>query len=397
MMLCLCLCLLTLPAASLAEGDNYTVRYQVTFNQTEARKMLSMINDFRTGSEAWYWDRNNTDKTWCSDLQPMVYDIRLEQAAMQRAAELAIYYAHTRPDGGSCFDVFDEIDIPYWSLGENIAIGMNTYTSASQVFAGWQETNDPYEGQGHRRNMLNSAFNRVGFGYARIGNYHFWTQEFARAYDDVPTLDQPTNAAIVVNTRVNENLITRLSVLSAPTGQITVDYGNPTTLPEVTATLTMTNTWPTNRSVSVSLVPKWDSSDPLCAAVNGENVTGVALGNTTLNATLKDQTFSLPITVRYADRLTPDLTLPTGLATLGDEALSGVAAAAVSLPASLRALGSHVFDGSAVRQVTFNGDGFTIAPDAFQGCTVPLVVFCPDGSTADALAGVSGITLVRVR
>jgi uncharacterized protein YkwD len=35
--------------------------------------------------------------------------------------------------------------------GENIAAG---YESAAAVFDGWREENESYEGQGHRRNML---------------------------------------------------------------------------------------------------------------------------------------------------------------------------------------------------------------------------------------------------
>ena len=40
-----------------AAGEICQVQYDVTYGQTEARTMLAMINDFRTGGDAWYWMR----------------------------------------------------------------------------------------------------------------------------------------------------------------------------------------------------------------------------------------------------------------------------------------------------------------------------------------------------
>ena len=77
--------------------------------------MLEMINDFRTGSEAWYWDSSDTEKIWCNDLAPLEYDEGLEQVAMQRAAELAAFYSHTRPNNTSCFTAYDEFGVNWWS------------------------------------------------------------------------------------------------------------------------------------------------------------------------------------------------------------------------------------------------------------------------------------------
>ena len=134
----------------------YNVNVTVKYGQTEARKMLSMINKFRTGSDAWYWNSSNTQKVKCSDLGTMVYDYELEKAAMQRAAEIVLSFSHTRPNGEDCFTAYDT----GYSAGENIATGYYSYNDASSVFEGWQETNEKYGGQGHRRNMLQSSIIR---------------------------------------------------------------------------------------------------------------------------------------------------------------------------------------------------------------------------------------------
>ena len=76
------------------------VSIQVTYGQTDARNVYGMINSMRRNlSDAWYWDANNYTKTYCNNLQPLTYDYALEQVAMKRAAEIALSYSHTRPNG----------------------------------------------------------------------------------------------------------------------------------------------------------------------------------------------------------------------------------------------------------------------------------------------------------
>lgn len=61
------------------------------------------------------------------------------------------------------------------SWGENIAMGQ---VSCDEVTEDWKETNDPYDGQGHRRNMLDPGFNRVGIAAYKIGGTIYWVQDF---------------------------------------------------------------------------------------------------------------------------------------------------------------------------------------------------------------------------
>ena len=77
---------------TLSWGSIYAseISMDVTFNQTEARAMLDRINDFRTGSDAWYWDQTDTNKVYVTGLSTLEYDYELEKVAMQRAAEIVI-------------------------------------------------------------------------------------------------------------------------------------------------------------------------------------------------------------------------------------------------------------------------------------------------------------------
>jgi glucan-binding YG repeat protein len=138
-----------------------------------ARSMLAMINDFRTGADAWYWESDNTTVHYENGLKPLQYDADLEKVAMLRAEEQAAQIGHTRPDGSAWSTAYPA---GRYSKGENLAIG---YETAAEAFEGLQETNENYAGQGHRRNMLRSAFTRVGIGCVTVNGRTYWAQALA--------------------------------------------------------------------------------------------------------------------------------------------------------------------------------------------------------------------------
>ena len=158
-----------------------------TYKQDEARAMLEYINEFRHGSEAWYWNESDTEKVYCSGLGDLTYDYELEKVAMLRAKEIAQSFSHTRPNGQSCWTAYDDCGYDWqWSCGENIAYGQ---TSAYEVYMDWREDNDPYAGQGHRRNMLGSGFKAIGIGCYEYNGRKYWVQEF--------TGNTPTGSALI--------------------------------------------------------------------------------------------------------------------------------------------------------------------------------------------------------
>ena len=93
----------------------------------------------------------------------------LMEAAMIRAKELASSFSHTRPDGKICFTVLAEKGIHYSAAGENIAAG---YTTSQAVMNGWMNS------EGHRNNILNKNFTRLGVGYYVQNGYAYWVQLF---------------------------------------------------------------------------------------------------------------------------------------------------------------------------------------------------------------------------
>ena len=155
-----------------AESRTYTVKGK--FYQSDARSMKKMINDFRTGKDAWYYSESGS-KVKCSKLKSLTYDYELEKIAMERAMEISVLFSHTRPNGESCFSLFPS---SYQALGENIAMGTNFYMTTDTTFEMWQETDCDYNGQGHRRNMLSESFTCVGIACFEIDGDKYWVQEF---------------------------------------------------------------------------------------------------------------------------------------------------------------------------------------------------------------------------
>lgn len=79
------------------------------------------------------------------------------------------YFSHTSPVYGSPFEMIKNFGISYRSAGENIARGQST---PQAVVNAWMNSS------GHRANILNSTYTKIGVGYVADGRY--WTQMFIR-------------------------------------------------------------------------------------------------------------------------------------------------------------------------------------------------------------------------
>lgn len=107
-----------------------------------------------------------------SGLSPLTLDPTVTKGAMIRANEIIDYFSHTRPDGNKCFTALEEVGADYMTAGENIACG---YINPQDVVDGWMNS------EGHRANILNEKFNKIGIGYvySSSGIYrHYWVQMF---------------------------------------------------------------------------------------------------------------------------------------------------------------------------------------------------------------------------
>ncbi|MDO4732846.1 MAG: CAP domain-containing protein [Bacillota bacterium] len=103
-------------------------------------------------------------------LQPLVLDSSLCSAAEIRAEEILKNFSHSRPDGSSCFSALQQAGVVYRRAGENIARGQQ---NPEEVMKDWM--NSP----GHRENILNNGYSRIGIALRKANRGYSWAQFFA--------------------------------------------------------------------------------------------------------------------------------------------------------------------------------------------------------------------------
>lgn len=166
--------------------NNGTWGYDQTFARTE---LFSEFNKARMNKENWWLCDNNTTHITL-DTPPTktyVYDTKLEEAAMQRAAELLFAYIHTRPDRVGFGEVYQDQDNPYqWASNYNEMIsfapmdtlGANNQSvliepTAEGIVYGFMESYENMPGaQLHRRCILSNEFYRIGIGVVKLADGH---------------------------------------------------------------------------------------------------------------------------------------------------------------------------------------------------------------------------------
>lgn len=119
----------------------------VVFHETEAKKLLGLVNEARRKAGV-------KELVWTNDYAA---------ATKLRAAEITIQFSHTRPDGSAWNTVHEDIS------GENLAKG---FGSAEAVFKGWMQS------PGHRQNILYPTFTTMNVAFIESHGVQCWAQNF---------------------------------------------------------------------------------------------------------------------------------------------------------------------------------------------------------------------------
>ena len=134
-------------------GDKITIpELDLEVTQYE-NEVIRLVNEIRTQN----------------GLKKLTADWELIRVARYKSEDMKRnnYFSHTSPTYGSPFDMIKSFGLSYRTAGENIAKGQ---TTPKAVVNGWMNSS------GHRKNILNSAYTKIGVGYVSDGNY--WTQMF---------------------------------------------------------------------------------------------------------------------------------------------------------------------------------------------------------------------------
>ena len=116
--------------------------------------------------------RLTNDSRAQNGLAPLRCDAQIGRAALRHSADQCQqgYFSHVAPDGRTPSDRIRAEGVPPASFGENIGRGQQT---PAEIHRGWM--NSP----GHRQNILEPDYDRIGVGVASCGGRPVWTQNFA--------------------------------------------------------------------------------------------------------------------------------------------------------------------------------------------------------------------------
>lgn len=119
-------------------ADTPTPKPKPSASSSDAQTVLDKVNEARANAGA----------------APLVLDSALNQAAQVRAAELAVKFSHTRPNGNSPKTAVSDQGISFSAVAENISAG---YGSSSAAVDGWIASS------GHYSNIVDTSFTKMGF------------------------------------------------------------------------------------------------------------------------------------------------------------------------------------------------------------------------------------------
>ncbi len=131
---------------------NYSINVQTSAEQ----KILELMNAKRTEA----------------GLKPLTLDNTLIKVARYKSNDMIQnnFFDHTNPDGTKWTNWLQALGYNYTTTGENIAY--NTY-DAVELFNQW------WNSPGHRANMMNASYTKVGIGVIYGNGKYMGTQEFS--------------------------------------------------------------------------------------------------------------------------------------------------------------------------------------------------------------------------
>lgn len=242
-----------------ATGESYSVKISGTVNYASGQEMISYINEERAAQGAG----------------ALELDSQLTDAAMQRAAEIAYYFSHTRPDGTMCYTACSR------AYGENIAAGRST---ASGTFTQWMNSD------GHRANMMNTGYTKIGIGHFQHNGMHYWVQLFGRDsanYSETRTSTASMSATV--------NIVEGTSPVELNKGEVSTTEGLSLTVGD-TYTLSpgaVNAGWTYAYCKFDGDSFNWSSSDTSVATISADGkITAVGLGDVVIKGSAKSGSIS---------------------------------------------------------------------------------------------------------
>jgi len=117
----------------------------------------------------------------------------LNRVAELRAQEIVENWSHTRPNGEEWKTAFKDAGVSASYRGENLAMGQS---SAEVTVDGWMSS------EGHRDNILNKKFTKMGVATVVVDGVTYWVQVFA---NEVKTTKKPSGKSNTTSSQTTSN------------------------------------------------------------------------------------------------------------------------------------------------------------------------------------------------
>ena len=259
-----------------AASKTYSFGVKVKYHQTDARKMLGYINNFRTSKDAWYWSSDNKTKVKCKNLKKLSYDYTLEKMAMDRVAEIAVHFDLNRPDGREWKTIYSDYKYGMYFYGQSY--GANK-AKAKGMFNYWRADKKDYSEQIHRRNMLHNEFDSVGVSGVTYNGHTFWVAIYASSKKINKTKTSAINSAKTKNIKMLKKYVEYVEILTVD--PIKVKKGKNIAMPKITVNVVATKAW---AEYELSVIPsfKFTVGNASIAKVQKNRIYGLKKGETTL-------------------------------------------------------------------------------------------------------------------
>ena len=258
-----------------ADGADVGVVFDVTYGQTEARKVSVSVNSMRKNKS----------------VDELTYDYGLEEKAILRATELSLVYGYGRPNGSSYNTAFPK-EVAESGVQELITCGGK---NAEEVLKRWLSS------EGDSEKLLSKDYKYYAIGHVVVDEQNYWAVEYSKVLIKKDKTAANDKKKQEVTMAVAEDKIQELKATPslAEKSTIKIDYGKAAKLPTFTVKLAIKDHAPAGRDLPIkNSTLKWTLEDPTLAKIeNKTTITGLKeRGDTTLKATLsacgKSKTFT---------------------------------------------------------------------------------------------------------
>lgn len=250
-----------MPVEETKAAATETVKINVTYGQTEARKLAGSINEVRQS-----WNQQNQAAIASGSavtLSALTYDYKLEETAMERAATVALRYQANTDEALSCL-----------------------VSNAAGVCNGWRSNiaSDEY------KKMTSQTYKSVGVGHVVYNGHDYWvalystsssTSSYVGAFDGLTSKDVSLDTSQVTKRELSVSLPAALNM----------NVGDTYDLSKCKASIQVSGHYPAGERCPVEGGVSVVSSNTSVVSYNGASLVAQTAGTADITVTSGGQTY----------------------------------------------------------------------------------------------------------